>query len=411
MRQTDAIIIGAGQAGLAMSQCLARLGIDHVVLERGRVAERWRRERWDSLRLLTPNWMSRLPGWSYRGTDPDGFMTKREFVGHLEEYASATSAPVVADATVRSVRHMPGGYQVESDRGVWHAPCAVIATGHCDVPLVPEMALHLPSSIRQVTPSVYRNPAELPEGGVLVVGASASGVQIAEEIQQSGRQVIISVGRHTRLPRHYRGRDIMWWLDRSDIVSQNAEAITDLAAARTLPSMQLVGRPEQTSIDLGTLRDIGVQVIGHAAGIRDGVLHVKHDLDEMVAAAQARLERLLARIDASAHAIGAPTEPWPARLAFKASPTTLDLAANGIRTVVWATGFRRNYRWLHVPVLDAAGEIIHLGGVTPSPGLYVLGLRFLRRWSPSFIDAVGADATALAADMERYLSAITSEAA
>ena len=254
MRQTDAIIIGAGQAGLAMSHCLGRLGIDHVVLERGRLAERWRSERWDSLRLLTPNWMSRLPGWPYHGADPDGFMTKPEYVSFLEQYARAGSVPAVTGAAVQSVRHMPGGYRVESDRGVWTAPCVVIATGHCDVPLVPEMARRCPASIRQVTPCAYRDPAELPEGGVLVVGASASGVQLAEEIQQSGRQVTISVGRHTRLPRLYRGRDIMWWLDRPGLVGQSATA-TDLAAARSYPSMQLVGRPERTSIDLGTLRD------------------------------------------------------------------------------------------------------------------------------------------------------------
>ena len=219
MRQTDAIIIGAGQAGLAMSHCLSRSGIDHVVLERGRLAERWHSERWDSLRLLTPNWMSRLPGWSYQGADPDGFMTKQEYAAYLEQYATAASAPVVTGATVQSVRQMPGGYRVESERGVWHAPCVVIATGHCDVPLMPEMAQHIPASIHQLTPCAYRNPAELPEGGVLVVGASASGVQLAEEIQRSGRQVIISVGRHTRLPRLYRGRDIMWWLARSDKVA------------------------------------------------------------------------------------------------------------------------------------------------------------------------------------------------
>jgi putative flavoprotein involved in K+ transport len=411
MRKTDVIIIGAGQAGLAMSHCLGRLGIDHVVLERGRLAERWRSERWDSLRLLTPNWMTRLPGWSYQGDDIDGFMTKREFVACLEQYASVASVPVVAGATVQSVRHMPGGYRIESDRGVWNASCVVIATGHCDVPFVPEMARHLSAPIRQVTPCAYRNPAELPQGGVLVVGASASGLQLAEEIQQSGRQVIISVGRHTRLPRLYRGRDIMWWLDRPGMVGQNAEATADLAAARSQPSMQLVGRPARTSIDLGTLRDIGVRVVGRAAGIRDGVLHINDDLAETVAAAQARLERLLARIDQSADAAGAPAEAWPAALAFEPSPTALDLEGNDIRTVVWATGFKRNYRWLHVPVLDAAGEVIHVGGVTPSPGLYVVGLRFLRRWNPSFIDAVGADAIELAADIERHLDQTTRVAA
>jgi putative flavoprotein involved in K+ transport len=411
MRHTDAIIIGAGQAGLAMSHCLSRSGIDHVVLERGRLAERWHSERWDSLRLLTPNWMSRLPGWSYQGADPDGFMTKQEYASYLEQYATAASAPVVTGATVQAVRQMPGGYRVESERGVWNAPCVAIATGHCDVPLMPEMAQHIPASIHQLTPCAYRNPAELPDGAVLVVGASASGVQLAEEIQRSGRQVIISVGRHTRLPRLYRGRDIMWWLARSEKVAQSADATTDLAAARLLPSMQLVGRPERTNIDLGTLRNVGVRTVGRAVSIREGVLHLDDDLADSVGAAQARLERLLARIDGSADAAGAPAEAWPAGLAFEASSTVLDLERNDVRTVIWATGFRRNYRWLHVPVLDASGEIIHRGGVTPAPGLYVLGLRFLRRWNPSFIDAVAADATELAVEIERHLDATSSVAA
>jgi putative flavoprotein involved in K+ transport len=401
--QTDAVIIGAGQAGLAMSHCLGQRGIDHVVLERGRLAERWRSERWDSLRLLTPNWMSRFPGWLYRGADPDGFMTSQAFVVLLEQYADAGAMPVVTGVTVRSVRQAPGGYRVEGDLGTWHARCVVIATGHCDVPLVPEMARDLPASIHQVTPSAYRNPGELPEGGALIVGASASGVQLAEEIHRSGRPVTISVGRHTRLPRRYRGRDIMWWLDRPGIVGQGAEPTADVAAIRTQPSIQLVGRPEQTSIDLGTLRDIGVRVVGRAAGIRDAVLHVEDDLRETVGVAQVRLERLLSRIDASADAAGTAAEAWPAALTFEAAPGAIDLAGGDIRTVVWATGFRRNYRWLHVPVLDAKGEVIHRGGITPFPGLYVLGLRFLRRWNPSFIDAVAADTTELAAEVERHL--------
>src|SRR5277367_5720781 len=175
MRHIDAIIIGAGQAGLAMSYCLGQLGLDHIVIERGRLAERWRSECWDSLRLLTPNWMTRLPGWSYRGAEPDGFLTKQQFVTHLEHYASVAQAPLVTGATVQSVRSVPGGYRVESDRGAWRASCVVIATGHCDEPLVPAMAQQLPASIHQLTPSAYRNPAELPEGDVLVVGASASG--------------------------------------------------------------------------------------------------------------------------------------------------------------------------------------------------------------------------------------------
>jgi putative flavoprotein involved in K+ transport len=411
MWHTDAIIIGAGQAGLAMSRCLRELGIDHVVLERGRVAERWHSERWDSLRLLTPNWMSRLPGWAYQGADPDGFMTAAEVAAYLEQYAKASSVPVVTGTAVQSVRRVPEGYRVDSDHGAWNAPCVVLATGHCDVPSVPGMARCLPASIRQIAPSAYRNPGELPDGGVLVVGASASGLQLAEEIQRSGRQVTISVSRHTRLPRLYRGRDIMWWLDQYGILEDDAAATSDLRAARSYPSMQLVGRPDRSNLDLGVLRDIGVRLIGRVTGIEDDVVSVNNNLAEAVAGSHARMERLLKRIDIFADAVGAPAETWPARLVFDASPSSLELAANDIRTVVWATGFSRNYRWLHVPVLDASGEIIHSGGVTPSPGLFVIGLRFLRRRDPSFIGAVSDDATEVAARLERHLRQTTRVAA
>jgi putative flavoprotein involved in K+ transport len=403
MRQTDAIIIGAGQAGLAMSHCLGGLGIDHVVLERGQVAERWRSERWDSLRLLTPNWMNRLPGWSYQGNDPDGFMTASQVADFLAQYATVSAAPVLTATCVQSVRRVPGGYRVESDRGTWHARCVVIATGHCDVPFVPAMAQCLPSAIHQLTPTEYRNPTELPGGGVLVVGASASGVQLAEEIRRSGRQVTISVSRHTRLPRRYRGRDIMWWLDRYGILDDATVTAPELEAARWLPSMQLVGRPEQTNLDLCVLRDIGVRLVGRTARIADGVLQLNQNLAEAVAGSHGRLERLLKRIDVFADAVGAPGEAWPARFAVGATPATLDLAAEGIGTVVWATGFVRNYRWLHVPVIDASNEIIHTGGVTPSPGLYVVGLRFLRRRDASLIGAVHDDAVELSAEIQRHL--------
>ncbi|MEJ0018845.1 MAG: NAD(P)-binding domain-containing protein [Acetobacteraceae bacterium] len=401
MWQTDVVIIGAGQAGLAMSQRLLQREIRHVVIERGEVAERWRNERWDTLRLLTPNWMSRLPGWSYEGPDPDGFMTKHDYAGWLAGYAAAAALPVVTGTNVTAVRRLGTGYQVVTDHGTWHAQAVVIATGHCDVPLVPAMARQLPPDIHQVTTADYRNPAGLPDGGVLVVGASASGVQLAEEIRQSGREVAISVGRHMRLPRRYRGHDIMWWLDRLRVHAQGQPM--DLAAARSQPSMQLVGRPAADNIDLRTLRDIGVRLLGRALGIEAGTLHLKDDVAETVGEAEARLQRLLGRIDAVADAYGAVMEVPPCGLASEGSPVTLDLAAAGIRTVVWATGFVRNYQWLHVPVLDAAGEIAHCGGVTSAPGLFVTGLRFLRRWNPSFIDAVSADAIELAAEVQRHL--------
>jgi putative flavoprotein involved in K+ transport len=331
-------------------------------------------------------------------------MTAPEVAASLAHYASTTAAPVVTGATVEAVRRVPGGYRVESSRGVWRAQCVVIATGHCDIPFVPDIARGLPASVRQVTATAYRNPGELPDGGVLVVGASASGVQLAEEIQKSGRQVTISVSRHTRLPRLYRGRDIMWWLEQYGIVEDDAISTTELEAARSQPSMQLVGRPERSDLDLRVLRDMGVRLVGRAAGIDRGVVQLNNNLTEAIAGSHARMERLLKRIDIFADAVGAPGQAWPARFTVDPSPATLDLAAEGIKTVVWATGFVRNYSWLHVPVLDASGEIIHVGGVTPSPGLYVIGLRFLRRRDASFIGAVTGDATELAGDIQRYLS-------
>ena len=408
MRQTDAIVIGAGQAGLAMSRCLGDLGIAHTVLDRGRVAERWRSERWDSLRLLTPNWMSRLPGWSYRGSDPDGYMAAAEVLGYLDGYARASAAPVLEGADVRSVRRVPFGYRVEtSGRGAWEARVVVVATGHCDVPLVPTVARQLPASVRQITPSEYRNPDSVPKGGVLVVGASATGVQLAEELQRAGRPVTLAVGRHTRLPRMYRGQDVMWWMDRIGVLGEAAEGVRNLRRARAQPSLQLVGHPDRRTIDLGALHGIGVRVVGRVAGVEGAAVHLRDDLPETMAAAQGTLERLLARIDLMADAGGAPSEPWPAPFAgFPPAPATLDLRAEGIRTVLWATGFRRDYAWLHVPaVLDPEGELIHCGGVTSSPGLYALGLRFMRRRNSTFLDGVGADAADIAADVLCHLDA------
>lgn len=408
MQRVTAIVIGAGQAGLAMSHCLSRLGIGHVVLERGRVAERWRSERWDSLRLLTPNWMSRLPGgWSWRGPDPDGFMTMPEVVGYLESYARASAAPVREATAVQAVRRAGAAYLVETSRGTWQARVVVVATGHCDVPLVPAMARDLPPSIHQLTPSRYRKPAALPEGGVLVVGASASGLQIAEELHRAGRAVFLSVGRHTRLPRRYRGHDILWWMDRIGVLDERCAEVKDIARARAQPSMQLVGDPERRSLDLGALHARGVRVLGRTAAAEGAVLRLRDDLAETTGAAQRTLERLLARIDAAADAMGAPAEPEALRpIRLPSSPAALDLAAEGVRTVLWATGYGRNYGCLKpLPgALDDAGEIIHDGGITPLPGLYVLGLRFLRRRKSSFLDGAGADAEELARHILGHLA-------
>jgi putative flavoprotein involved in K+ transport len=406
MRRTEAVVVGGGQAGLATSRCLADAGVDHVVLERGRVAERWRTASWDSLRLLTPNWQSRLPGFRYDGPDPDGYMSAAELVAHLDRYARSFRAPVEEGTEVLAVEPAADGYRVATDRGTWQARSVVIATGYCDVPHVPEAARGLPPDLVQVTPDRYRNPGDLPEGGVLVVGASSTGVQLADEIHASGRPVTLAVGRHTRLPRVYRGRDILWWLDAAGVLDEPASAVPDLAASRAQPSLQLVGRPDRATLDLPTLEARGVRLVGRLLGAEGSRVSLADDLVAHTAASDARLARLLQRIDVFAARTGldaGPPEPflpflWPAP-----APVALDLRAEGIRSVVWATGFRRLYPWLKVPVLDERGEIRHDGGVTPFPGLFVVGLYFLRRRKSSFIDGVGRDAMELAGSLAEHL--------
>ena len=271
------------------------------------------------------------------------------------------------------------------------------------MPFVPGMARNLPASVHQVTASAYRRASDLPDGGVLVVGASASGTQLAEELHMSGRPVTISASRHTRLPRLYRGRDIMWWLDHYNILEADALMPEKLTAARVFPSMQLVGRPDRTDLNLGVLQRLGVRLVGRTAGIAGRTVHLCNNIAEAVAGSHARMEKLLRRIDIFADAVGAPAEAGPAPFGVSQSPAALDLAGAGIRSVVWATGFRRDYRWLQVPVLSPDGEIIHVGGVTQSPGLFVTGLRFLRRRDASFISALIDDATELTAEIHRFL--------
>lgn len=412
MKRTDTIVIGGGQAGLAMSHCLTARGIDHVVLERGRVAERWRRERWDSLRLLTPNWQSRLPGFRYTGPDPDGFMTMPEITSYLERYARSFAAPVQGETTVLAVERRGAGFDVTTDQGSWHAPNVVVATGYCDLPLVPDAARHLAGDVLQLVPGDYRCPARLPDGGVLVVGASSSGIQLADEIQQSGRSVTLAVGRHMRLPRHYRGRDILWWLDAMGLFDERVDEVYDAEISRNQPSLQLVGRPDHATLDLGRLRGGGVRLVGRVTGASGHTVHLRDDVVSYMAAADIKLASLLSRIDryversglAAAAGEREPFTPicWPPHAP---TPERLDLKAQGIRTVIWATGFRRSYPWLRVPALDDRGEIRHGGGVTPVAGLYVLGLQFLRRRKSAFIDGVGDDAEALAAHLDARMAA------
>ncbi len=399
MPDIDCLVIGAGQAGLAMSRCLGDRGIDHVVVERGRVGERWRTERWDSLRLLTPNWQTRLPGFHYDGPEPDGFMTMPDVVDYLERYARESRVPVHEGTVVERVSRDAGGFLVETSRGPWRARTVVVATGYSDVPAVPALAASVPPDVTQIVPTAYRRPSDLPAGGVLVVGASASGIQLADEIHTSGRPVTIAVGHHTRLPRRYRGHDILWWLDRLGVFDETVDQVYDVEISREQPSLQLVGHPDHRTLNLATLQDQGVRVVGRLLEVRDGLARFDDDLVATTAAADIKLAALLVRIDrfASEHALDTdapePFDPcWPR---FVEADASLSFADEGIATIVWATGFRRHYPWLHLPVLDARGEIRHRSGVTTEPGLYVLGLHFQRCRKSSFIDGVGGDALAV----------------
>jgi len=400
VKRTNTIIIGGGQAGLAMSRRLVERGVDHAILERGRVAERWRSERWDSLRLLTPRWQSRLPGWSYGGPAPDGFMTKSEVIEYLEGYARSFDTPLHTGVTVISVELELDCFKVTTDCCVWRAANVVIATGECDRPYIPPMAADFPVRIAQVAPTRYRNPEQLPGGGVLVVGASATGIQLASEIARSGRPVTLAVGRHIRLPRSYRGRDIMAWFDAIGLLSEPASQVWDINASRRQPSLQLIGAEDRRSLDLNILQEQGVRVAGRVIGAEGGHVYLADDLAATIERAEVKMHEQLDRVDSFIARSGLsaefPAEERPRRVRIPEAPSMLNLEAEGISAVLWATGYRREYPWLRVPVLDANGELRHDGGVTPQPGLYALGLRFMRRRNSSFLDGVGADAEELA---------------
>ena len=404
MKRISTIVIGAGQAGLAMSHCLSARGIAHAVIERGEVANSWRRERWDSLRLLTPNWQSRLPGFSWSGPDPDGFMTMPEVIRYLGNYAAACEAPVEASTNVLSVATEGGGYRLSTDRGEWLCDNLVIATGACNIANVPGQASALPADIRQLTPFQYRNPGQLHEGGVLIVGASATGVQLADEIRAAGHDVILAAGEHIRMPRHYRGRDIQWWMEMAGIHAASVEDVDDVERARRVPSLQLVGSSERRFLDLNALRARGVEVVGRLAGIRDGLALFSGALANHCALSDLKMNRLLAALDDWAERSGQPgllpVERFDPTGISPAPRLSCDLSRGEIRTVIWATGFRPDYSWLHLPVFDAKGRLNHRGGHV-APGLYVLGLPFMRRRNSALIDGVGVDAEALADHIDR----------
>ena len=400
----DTVIVGAGHAGLAVSRLLTDAGRDHVVLDRGGVAERWRTERWDSLHLLTPNWMSRLPGWCYSGPDPDGYSSAAELVRYLERYAASFRAPVISDTTVVEISETRGPgcvrFRVITGSGTWHARHVVVATGPHGRPYLPSGLSDISSRVEVLTASSYRNPDTFPPGGVLVVGASASGVQIADELSRAGREVAIAVGRHTRMPRRYRGMDSFWWLEATGRLARTIDQMPDIAAARRENSLQLIGRAEVhlrgSDLDLQTLQDRGVRLLGRLEGVVGTEASFRDDLSERVAEADRRMHHVLDTVDDYIDKVGLNREVLPAlrpRSVDVPGPVTrLNLASENIRTMIVAAGYRPDHRWLRVPVLEPDGSIRQHRGVTPAPGLYVVGQYFQHRRDSGFIGGVRHDA-------------------
>jgi putative flavoprotein involved in K+ transport len=401
------VVVGAGHAGLAVSRVLSERAVDHVVLERAEVANTWKTERWESLRLLTPNWQTRLPGLAYDGDDPDGFMAVPELVRFIERYAAHVDAPVRPWTAVTSLAADGPGYVVSTTDGTWRAPVVVLATGAYNAPRVPALAADLPAALEQVTMADYKRPDRLRPGRVLVVGASATGVQIADELLRSGREVTIAVGEHVRMPRTYRSRDIMWWLDRIGRLDERFDQVDDLVRARNVPSPQLVGTPDHSDLDLNALVAQGAELVGRLATVRDGTAYFSGSLRNVCNLADLKLNRLLGTIDAWAADAGLGDldgpKPPPTRVP-DAPRLAIDLVADGYDSVVWATGFRADYSWLELPVLDRKGEIRHDGGVVrDAPGLYRIGLNFLRRRKSSFIHGAADDATDLVDHLAGHL--------
>jgi putative flavoprotein involved in K+ transport len=396
----DVAVIGGGHSGLAMSQVLSQRSIDHVVIERGEPAHAWRTQRWDSLRLLTPNWMCRLPGQAYDGSDPDGYMAAAEVAAFVARYASQVNAPVASHTTVVRVSRADDGYRIATDQGDWRCRSVVLATGACSRAAVPALAQSVPASVAQWNSQDYRRPSDLPPGGVLVVGASATGLQLAQEIQRSGRPVLLACGEHVRMPRLYRGRDVQWWMLASGLLDQRIEEMDDPARVRRLPSPQLVGSAERSTLDLNAVQEQGIEVVGRLAGVRGSQALFSGSLRNVCALADLKLNRLLDGFDAWAREQGVEGEVGevqryaPTHVA--ARPRLSAELGRDIRTILWATGYRPDFSWLDVPVFDGRGQLRHDRGIVDAPGLYALGLPFLRRRKSTFVHGAEDDVREIA---------------
>jgi len=385
-----------------MSAELSRQGMDHLVIERGQVANSWKTERWDSLKMLTPNWMNTLPGIGYDGADPAGFMSMRELTLAFDRSAASIGAPVQSETKVISVAPSVSGYRVQTDQGAIDCETVVMANGACGVPAIPRVAERLSPRICQTTPLRYKRPSDLPDGRVLVVGASASGQQLARELKQSGRDVVLAVGTHIRLPRSYRGVDICVWLDALGTTSIPYDQVDDIERVRRTQSLALVA---DQNLDLNDLQDIGVEITGRVVDTDGETVSFAGSLANICTAADLKMNRLLRSIDEWITRRGmqeqfAPRDvPAPTRVPQNPRLSIRSLKQEGVNSIVWASGYAPDFSWLDAPVFDAKGRLMHDGGVV-GRGLYVMGLPYLRQRKSTNLQGAGEDAQALVSHMK-----------
>lgn len=394
----ETLIIGGGQAGLAMSDMLSRRSLPHLVIEQHRIAERWRSERWSGLRFQFPNWSIGLPGYKFEHGDPNGFATSTEIVDFLTAYAALIKAPVRSGVKVAALRQPSGqpGFVAETSAGPVEARNVVVATGPYQRPVIPDL-LAGNRGVFQLHANAYKEPEQLPAGSILIVGSGASGTQIAEELQRTGRRVFLSVGRHKRVPRRYRGKDLMWWLGEMGLDQTTA---AQRGPDKTLPL--ITGAYGGHTIDFRELASHGITLLGRVAAAKGDTLVIEADLAATLAAGDKTYFAFLDKVDEHVQRSGmdAPTEP-SARSAKRdpacvLSPIArLDLRKEGITSIIWATGYTFDFGWINLPVFDSSGEPKHRNGVTDLPGLYFLGLPWLSKMNSSFLSGVGDDAAAL----------------
>ena len=401
----DTVVIGGGQAGLAMSTVLQRHGHEHIVLERKRVGECWRTERWDSLRFQFPNWSIQLPDYSYSGDDPGGFAHYREIVRVVEDYAASSRAPVREHTEVIGLAEDDAGkgFVLSLPEGSIHARRVVLATGPFQRPFIPRVARDVSSSVLQTDPTRYRNPDELPDGAVLVVGSGASGCQIADELMQAGRRVFLSVSRHRRAPRRFCGKDVYWWLEKLGRFDQPIDTFPD---RRWPPSTVITGVNGGYDVDVRRMAADGLVVVGRVAGASNGTVAlaananaILDEADEAYASFLSAARELITKARLQEDLAVEPRADPPSLPAAVEERDSLDLDRENMTTILWATGYAHDYGWVKVPVFDDLGRPVQHRGVTQVPGLYFLGLHWMHTFKSGLFSGVGRDAAYLVDQM------------